>query len=83
MYLTTHLIPPVSELPSLSPSSCPHKVKQAADENCDMASGRQVWRCESSKSVTTVTEYERYQQKMLQKEAEVTMVTGHPYITSY
>lgn len=51
------------------------QMKQAADENCDVVTGKQIWRCESSKSITTVTEYARYQQRMLQKEAEVTMVT--------
>jgi tetratricopeptide (TPR) repeat protein len=46
------------------------QMKQAADENCDVGSGRQIWKCESSKSVTTVAEYARYQQNMLQKERE-------------
>ena len=46
-------------------------MKQAPDENSDVVSGKQVWKCESSKSITTVTEYARYQQRMLHKEIEV------------
>ena len=43
-------------------------------------SRKQIWRCESSKSITTVIEYARYQQKKLEREAEVTMTT-HPLVT--
>ena len=46
-------------------------MKQEADENCDVVSGKQVWKCDSSKSITTVSEYARYQQKILHKEIEV------------
>ena len=53
-------------------------MKQAVDENCDVGSRRQIWKCESSKSVTTVAEYARYQQNMLQKEREVCL----PSLTS-
>ena len=52
------------------------QMKQAADENCDIVSGKQVWKCESSKSITTVAEYASYQQKMLQKEREEGVNTG-------
>ena len=49
-------------------------MKQAADENCDVVTGRQAWKCESSKTVTTVNEYAKYQQKMLQRELEVQFI---------
>ena len=53
-------------------------MKQEADENCDVVSGKQVWKCESSKSITTVSEYARYQQKILHKEIEVEHNTLEP-----
>ena len=59
------------------------QMKQAADENCDLASGRQVWKCESSKSVTTVAEYATYQQKMLQKEREVRKAHTHTHTRTH
>jgi len=46
------------------------QIQQAADENWDPAGRRQVWKCESSKSLTTIKEYASYQQKVLEEREE-------------
>lgn len=40
------------------------QIQQAADENSDPSGRRQVWKCESSRSSTTVKEYAQYQQRV-------------------
>ena len=63
--LSLPLPPPSLLLPT------PPQIPQAADENWDVGGRRQVWRCESSKSQTTIREYASYQRKVLLEEKEV------------
>ena len=48
------------DLNTLLPPSFP-QVQQAADENTDPSGRKQIWRCESSRSKTTIQEYAEYQ----------------------
>lgn len=40
------------------------QIQQAADENSDSSGRRQVWKCESSRSFTTIKEYAGYQKRV-------------------
>lgn len=40
------------------------QIQQAADENADPSGRRQVWKCESSRSFTTIKEYAGYQRRV-------------------
>lgn len=43
---------------------CGLQIQQAADENTDPSGRRQVWKCESNRSFTTIKEYAGYQQRV-------------------
>ncbi len=50
------------------------QVQQAADENTELNGHKQVWRCESQRTYTTVKEYAKYQKQMLQKKVSYNYV---------
>ena len=52
---------PTITLSLFSPPLPLSQVQQAADENTDPSGRKQIWRCESSRSKTTIQEYAEYQ----------------------
>ena len=58
---------------SVSSSLLLRQVQQAADENTDPSGRKQIWRCESSRSKTTIQEYAEYQKTF--SEVSLTLTT--------
>lgn len=54
------------------------QLAQPTDENWDPSGSKKMWRCESSRSHTTIIKYAQYQASSFQESLRVSRSSGRP-----